>query len=140
MILIGGINTTNFVFSLVTFFVLQKARNGAVVVVSELIKSIGMNEFIVFLCAALIAGSVATFLALKISKVAAGLITKINYRMLVIGIISFITVLTFIFSGFFGFMVLVVSSALGIVAPLVGVKRSHSMGCLMLPVILFFIL
>jgi len=140
MILIGGINTTNFVFSLATFFAIQKARNGAVVVVSELIKSIGIKELVVFLCAALIAGSIATFLALKISKAAAGLITKINYRKLVIGIISFITVLTFVFSGFFGFMVLVVSSALGIVAPLVGVKRSHSMGCLMLPVILFFIL
>ncbi len=140
MILIGGINTVNFVFSLVTFYTLQKARNGAVVVVSELINSIGLKELVVFLSVALITGCVAAYLALKISKVAAKFITKINYNQLCVGIIVFITVLVLIFSQLYGILVLIVSTVLGMIAPMVGVKRSHSMGCLMLPVILFFLL
>jgi putative membrane protein len=140
MILIGGINTVNFTFSLATLYVLSKARNGAVVVVSQLINEVGITELIIFLSAALIAGALATFLALKISKVAAKVITKINYKMLVKSIIGFITILTIFFSGFYGLLVLMVSSAIGMIAPLVGVKRSHAMGCLMLPVILFFLL
>jgi len=140
MILIGGINTVNFTFSLVTLYTLEKARNGAVVAILEILKSISLNELIVFLCTALIAGAIATFLALKISKIFAKFITKIVYNKLCIGIITFITILVFIFSQFYGLLVLVVSTALGMVAPLVGVKRSHAMGCLMLPVILYFVL
>jgi TctA family transporter len=37
MILVGGLNTVNFVLSLVTFLVLDKARNGAVIAIKELI-------------------------------------------------------------------------------------------------------
>ncbi|MBU0614993.1 MAG: tripartite tricarboxylate transporter permease [Nanoarchaeota archaeon] len=139
MILIGGINTVNFTFSLATLYALEKARNGAVVVVSQLL-SVGRIELVVLLCAGLIAGGVATYLALGISKVAATLITKINYKVLVISIISLITLLTLVLSGIVGLMILIVSTAAGMIAPLVGVKRSHAMGCLMLPVILFFML
>jgi len=77
---------------------------------------------------------------LKISKVFAKFIVKIDYRKLVLGIISFISILVVVFSGLYGFLVLVVSTAIGMFAPLIGVKRSHAMGCLMLPVILFFVI
>lgn len=139
MILIGGINTVNFTFSLATLYALSKARNGAVVVVSQLIDKVGIKELFVFLAVGLIAGCVSALIALKISKGAASLITKINYKILALSIIFFISVLTLFFSGFVGLFVLAVSSAVGMIAPLVGVKRSHSMGCLMLPVILFFV-
>jgi len=69
MILIGGINTVNFVFSLATFYTLEKARNGAIVAVLEIIKSINLSELIILMCAALIAGGAATFLTLKITRV-----------------------------------------------------------------------
>ncbi len=140
MILIGGINTVNFTFSLATFYALNKARNGAVVVVSELMNSVNLSQLVVFLASAVIAGSAATYIALKISKIAARIITRIDYTYLCMGIIVFIAALSVFFSHFAGFAILVVSSALGMIAPLIGVKRSHSMGCLMLPVILFFII
>ncbi|MFH2028452.1 MAG: tripartite tricarboxylate transporter permease [Nanoarchaeota archaeon] len=140
MILIGGINTVNFAFSLVTLYTLEKARNGAVVVISELLNKISITDFIIFLAAALITGALAAILALKISKIAAKYITKIDYQKLCIGIIVFITALTLFFSHLYGLLVLIVSTAIGMTSPLVGVKRSHAMGCLMLPVILFFLL
>lgn len=140
MILIGGINTVNFTFSLVTLYTLSKARNGAVVAILEILKSIDLSTLIIFLCTALITGAIATFLALKISKIFAKFITKVDYNKLCIGIISFIVILVFFFSQFYGLLVLIVSTALGIIAPLFGVKRSHAMGCLMLPVILYFVL
>ena len=140
MILIGGINTVNFVFSLATFYTLQKARNGAIVAVLEIIKSININELIILMCAALIAGGFATFLALKITRVFSKMINLINYRAICISIILFIAVLTFVFSGFIGLLVLGTSAALGIISPIVGVKRSNAMGCLLLPVIFYFLL
>ncbi|MBW2983787.1 tripartite tricarboxylate transporter permease [Candidatus Woesearchaeota archaeon] len=140
LILVGGINTVNFVFSLVTLYTLQKARNGAIVAVMEILKEISVNELVVFLCAALIAGGIATFLALFITRGFSSLINKINYRKLCISIITLISVLVLYFSGIIGILILVVSTAIGIIPALVGVKRSNAMGCLLLPVILYFIL
>ncbi len=44
------------------------------------------------------------------------------------------------FSGIIGLLILVTSTAIGIIPALIGVKRSNAMGCLLLPVILFFVL
>jgi putative membrane protein len=140
MILIGGINTVNFVFSLVTFYTLQKARNGAIVAVMEILKQIDINGLIVFLCVVLIAGGIATFLAFFIARIFSKVVNNINYNLLVIFIISFITILVFAFSGFVGFLILVTSTAIGLIPILINVKRSNAMGCLLVPVILFFVL
>ncbi len=140
MILIGGINTVNFTFSLVTFYTLQKARNGAVVAILEIIKKISLEQLLVFLFAALVAGCIAALLALFFARIFSKLIVKVNYKKLCIGIISFIALMVIYFSGVIGLLILITSTAIGIVAPLMGVKRSNAMGCLLLPVILFFVL
>jgi putative membrane protein len=140
MILIGGINTVNFVFSLATFYTLEKARNGAIVAVMEIIKSINLNELIVFLAAALIAGGFAVFLALFFTRIFSKLISLVDYKILAVLIIFLISVLSFVFGNVLGLVILGTSTFIGILPPLIGVKRSHSMGCLLLPVILFFVL
>jgi putative membrane protein len=140
IVLVGGINTVNFVFSLVTLFVLSKARNGAVLAVLEILKSIDLNGLIVFLCAALIAGGIATFLAMIITRIFAKWITKVNYQILCICVIFLIISLVFYFSSWLGLLVLFVSTAIGMIPSFTGVKKSFAMGCLLLPVILYFIL
>ncbi len=139
LILIGGINTVNFVFSLATFYTLKKARNGAIVAVMEIIGDIKMNELLLFLCVALIAGSIAVFLAMGLTRIFSKFVRIVNYNGLCTAIISFIVLLSFIFDGFVGVFVLGVATFLGMLAPLLNVKRSHAMGVLLLPVILYFI-
>jgi putative membrane protein len=140
IILVGGINTVNFVFSLATLFALGKARNGAVLAVLEILKEIDLNGIIVFLCAALITGGIATFLALLFTRIFARFITKVNYQILCICVIFLIVCLVFYFSSWLGIFVLVVSTFIGMIPSFTGVKKSSAMGCLLLPVILFFIL
>ncbi|MBI2575700.1 tripartite tricarboxylate transporter permease [Candidatus Woesearchaeota archaeon] len=140
LILIGGINTVNFAVSLVTLYTLGKARNGAVVAVLELLKSISTTQLLIFLGTALFAGSIATLLTLFIAKKFAVWMEKVNYRKLCLMVISFITILSSVFDGFLGLLILGTSTALGLLAPLLGIKRSNAMGCLLLPVILFFLL
>ena len=140
IVLVGGINTVNFVFSLVTLFALGKARNGAVLAVLEILKSIDLNGLIVFLCAALITGGIATFLALGITRIFARLITKVNYQLLCICVILMIIGLVFYFSSWLGLLVLFISTSVGMIPSFTGVKKSFAMGCLLLPVILFFVL
>jgi len=140
MILMGSINTVNFVLSMVTLYVLDKARNGSIIAVSQLMNEINIFHIVIFLCVALIAGSVSVYLALKIGRIFSRIITKINYRKLIVSIIIFIAVLTVILTGPLGFFVLIVSTSVGIIPAIVKVTRTHGMGCLLLPVILYFVL
>ncbi len=140
LILIGGINTVNMLVSLVSLFTINKARNGAVLAIQEILGGIDFSTLIVFLSAALVAAGIATFLVLFLARIFSKIISFINYKILSLAVITFIFVLVFYFSSFIGLFVLLVSTAIGIIPNVVNVKRSHSMGCLLLPVILFFIL
>jgi len=140
LILIGSINTVNMAVSLVSLHTINKARNGAVLAIRELLTTIDLNTLILFLAAALIAGGIATFLALFLSRFFIKIIEKVNYSILCIFVITLITILVFYFSSWLGLLILLVATAIGIVPNVVNVKKSHAMGSLMLPVILFFIL
>tara|TARA_Y100000310_G_scaffold112450_1_gene110929 strand:- start:4189 stop:5400 length:1212 start_codon:yes stop_codon:yes gene_type:complete len=140
LILIGGIDTVNMAVSLVSLYAIDKARNGAVLAIREILTTIDLNTLILFLAIILFVGGIATFLTLYMTKFFIKLVEKVNYSYLAIFVILLITILVFYFSSWLGLLILAVSTAIGIIPNIVNVKRSHSMGCLMLPVILFFIL
>ena len=140
LILIGSIGTVDMVISMVTFYTLDRARNGAIFAIQELLDKIDLSTLILFIATALIAAGLATFLVLYLARVFAKLIEKVNYSFLCISVILLVTSLVFYFSSWLGLSILIISTAIGIIPNIVDVKRSHSMGCLMLPVILFFIL
>jgi putative membrane protein len=137
--LVGAMGTMSVVFSLVTFYTLGKAKDGSIVAISKLAE-IDFNGFLLLIGAMIIAGSVSVFLVLFFAKVFSRLISKVNYRMLVISIIVFICLMCLLINGWIGLLVLMTSAAIGLIAPLKGIARSHSMGCLILPVMLYLII
>ena len=140
LILVGGINTVNFIIALVTVYTLDKARNGAIVAVMDILTSIDLARLVVFAAIALIVGGIATILTLKIAKIFAFMIEEIEYQIVSLAILFFIIALALYFSGFIGLLVLLISTALGIIPQITGACRSNAMGCLLLPVILFYLL
>ena len=138
--MVGGISTANMLISIAAAYILNKARNGAIVVVNQLIEGIGVKEMLLFIAIALIAGGMGAIIALRTSKVFAKYIVKINYHKLIWGIIIFIAMLTFFFDGFLGLIILSISTAIGLVTSSWGIGKNHLMGCLILPVILYFVL
>jgi len=140
LILVGGINTVNFFLSLITLYTLGKARNGAVIAVLEIIKTVNFQQLMVFIAASLMVGGIATFLALKISRIFCFFVSRLNYRALCMSVVFIVTLLVFVFSGFLGLFVLAVSTSIGLIPSLAGVGKNNAMGCLLLPVILYFLL
>ena len=140
LVMVGGINTVSMILSLITLFTIEKARNGSIIVVQQLVKNIDMNTLILFLCVALIAGGIATFLALYISRIFSKIMNKINYSLLSICIIIFVAFMVFYFSGFIGLLILIAATAIGLLPNIVNVSRSNSMACLLIPIILINIL
>jgi len=139
LILVGGLNTVNMIMSFIALYILDKARNGAIVTVSKIMESFTLTNLILFFGVALVVAGVATFLTINLTKGFARLMTKVNYTAICSFIILLIFALTIFLSGKYGIMVLLISTSLGIVPPLIGVGRNHLMGCLLLPVILYFI-
>ena len=137
--LVGAMGTMSVVFSLVTFYTLGKAKDGTIVVISKLL-DVNFNSFLILVVVFLFAGSVSVFLTLWFSKIFSKFIVKVNYKMLVISIILFIFGMSLFLNGWLGLIVLITSAAIGLIAPLKGIGRNHAMGCLILPVILYFLL
>lgn len=140
LILIGGINTVNMTLSLVTLYVLDKARNGSIVAISKITQEFNLQLLVLSIAVILITGGIATALSIKISKIFSKLISKVNYQKLVLGVLLFITLLVFYFSSWIGLLILLVSTNIGLIASLKGIGKNHLMGVLILPVILFFLL
>jgi putative membrane protein len=128
------------VISFVALYVLDKARNGAILAVSKILEGYSFNHLVLFIAIALIVGAIATPLTLNLAKLFSKIMTKLNYQKLCIGIILLIVALVTIISGPLGLFVLIIASFIGILPALKGVGRNHLMGCLILPVILYFIL
>ncbi len=138
--LVGGINTANMLISIATAYALNKSRNGAILVVNELLNGVNWEAMLVFAAVALVAAGMAAILTILLSKVFATFIVKVNYNALIVGIMIFVTLLACYFDGLIGLTILATSTALGLVAGYFGVGKNHLMGCLVLPVILYFVL
>ncbi|MBI2649885.1 tripartite tricarboxylate transporter permease [Candidatus Woesearchaeota archaeon] len=140
LILVGGINTVSMIMSLITLFTIEKARNGSIIVVQQLLQHIDIHMLILFLAVALIAGGIATFLTLYISKVFSSIMNKFNYSILSVLIIVFVTFMVMYFSGFVGLIILAVATSIGLIPNIAEVSRSNSMACLLIPIILLNVL
>ncbi len=140
LVLLGAINTMVMVISFIALYTIEKSRNGAILVVSKIIGSLNFETFILFLGVSLLVAGIATFLTLKLAKVFSKFISKISYKKTCLVIVVLISVLVLLLSGFLGFFILIVSTFVGMVPALKGIGRNHLMGCLILPVILYFLL
>lgn len=140
LILLGAINTVSMILSLITMLTIDKARNGSIIVVQKLMGSLDMNLFLVFLFSAIVSGCIACFVALFMSRVFSFIVGRIHYNIISLCVIFFVIGLVTYFSSFLGLIVLVVGTCIGLVPGLVGSNKSHLMGCLLLPVMLFYFL
>jgi putative membrane protein len=140
MALMGGISTANFVLSLVALQALDKARNGALIAVQTIFPELQTAHIIIFLACALISGGIASVITLLFGKLFARTLQKINYYKMLISVIVFIIILTPLLSGWIGILILLVSTAVGLLPALKKVSRTQGMGCLLLPVIIYFLL
>jgi putative membrane protein len=139
MVLVGGLSTVNMVLSLVTFYILGKARNGAVVNVMKILENVSFNQLVVFVGVAMVVGGISVYLASFLSKRFSKFIVKVNYKKLVWIVISLIVVLVFVICSWKGLVILFFSICIGLIPQLKNVSRSQMMGSLLLPVIVWLI-
>ncbi len=136
LVMIGAISTVNFFLSIATLITINKARNGAILAITQ---TIAEPNMLLMICSALISGGISVIIAKPIIKKFLIIIQKINYAKLVRTIILFLIITTFLLSGLEGLYILLFATAIGIYANKKEVPRNTMMSCIILPVIIYFI-
>lgn len=139
MVAIGGVNTSNIIFSLLAIYLIGKPRSGVAVAVSRIMTELSFQTVMVFIGVVVVVSGVAASLTIFVSKRSLMIFRDVNYRKLCIGVMVFIFSMSAVLTGWRGVAVAAVGSVLGFSCILSGVRRSYLMGCILLPVILFFV-
>jgi putative membrane protein len=138
LVSIGGINTVVALFSLISLYTIFRPRSGAAVAVDQILMGFGANELMLLIAVALVATGISSLLLLRSVKGLVSVLQKISYPKLTVGIMAFLIAMTAILTQGIGLIVLFASTSIGLLAPLLGVKRSNLMGVLMLHLIIFY--
>ncbi len=134
---VSGVNTAKALLSFIALYAIGRPRSGAAVAVDDII-NVSMNELLFLMGIALFVGGIAAVLHLKLGKVAAKNVERLPYKWMCLGVIVSIIIFSIYYAGLWGILILLTSTAVGILPPSFGVKRTHCMGVLILPVILYF--
>src|SRR5690606_17625639 len=86
----------------------------------------------------LLAGYAGRCMLMRIGLAVAGVVGRMNYHALSIGVMAGLTGLVWMTTGRWGLLILFGTTALGMVAPLAGVRRAQAMGMFLVPTMLYF--
>jgi putative membrane protein len=64
---------------------------------------------------------------------------SIDYPILCYCVIAVLTLLVLLFTGLFGLVVFAIATSVGMLSPFLKIRKSHAMGVILLPVILYFL-
>jgi putative membrane protein len=132
--LLGGINTTNIIFSFFVLTAIGKTRSGSAVAIKEL-GGITKSELLMLLFTVLIAIIFASIATLFLSKFLVKEIQKFNYKKMNLTALIFLISLIFFFSGINGIIIAFAAALTGLSAIKKRIKKSCCMSFLMFPVL-----
>ena len=145
IVTLSAVNTACAFFVVIMMFVIMRARSGVALAVMDLISvsewsSSSIPLYLVyFLIALVFAGSASYLFTLFFGKIFAKKFANVNYILLVKITIFFVVIMVFLFTSFVGLFVLLVATFIGLLPVFWGVRRSHCMGVLLVPILLYFL-
>ncbi|MFQ5884314.1 MAG: tripartite tricarboxylate transporter permease [Thermoplasmata archaeon] len=148
IVAVSAVNTSSCFFTLLALFVLLRGRSGVMnAILGELGETLVPWEKIHFLPVAMttlllsgvIAACMGFFLTKRLGRRFARVWSSVDYTRLVLTIMCLLVGMVILLSGVLGLLVAAFSTSLGLIPPLVGVKRVHLMGCLILPLTILFL-
>ena len=140
IILSNAANSSAIIISFIALYTINKARSGAVATIQYLINSINMSTLILIISISLITLSVVTIFAKILSNQIIKNINKINYQKTSIFIIILIILIVLIITRFEGLIILIVTTSIGIIVEKLKVEKITLTGCLVVPVIIYYLI
>ena len=138
LVSLGGINAANIFFTFVLLFAIGKTRSGAVWAIAQLTSTITTEQMVIVVVAGVAACLLAGWLTMVIGKQAVKLFSRVDYTALTQGVIVFLAILVVAFGGLVGVLIAISTTCLGVIGIRLQVRRTHLMGVLVMPAILYF--
>ena len=145
LVTLSAVRTACAFFVVVIMFITLRPRSGATIAVKQLIPLEEWTTLFMpsnlsyFLIALLLGATLSYFLTLQVGKLFAKHFSNMPYALIVKITIILVSILVFLFTGIIGLVVFIVAIFIGLLPVQWGVRRSHCMGVLLLPVILYFL-
>jgi len=138
--LIGATNILVMGLSFVSLYAISKTRTGAAAAIQQIIGTLSWKLLLIIMLVVLLSGIASFFLTKILTRFFANKIKNVNYSALSIFTLVFLLIITCIVSGLLGVIVLNASTLTGIYCNSLSVKKTHMMGCLLIPTLLFYFL
>jgi len=132
LVLLSATNVTYMIYSFFALLLINKTRSGSAVFLSQIFE----KESIFFVLGIILLSSALAFLiCLYLAKPLVKLYKQVDYRKLSLLSVFFIIAVNFALAGFFGMLVLLASTSIGLLSNSLGVKRINCMAALIVPTI-----
>lgn len=138
LVFLSAISTSDAVYSTLALYTIHNARSGVAVLIGKIID---VNSDTVMLLVGVMAfTAVFSLIAhIELGRRMAGLVGLVDYRLLCAASMLFMLAMICLLTGVFGLLVAVLATALGLLPIYSGVSRTHLMGVLLVPTILYFL-
>jgi putative membrane protein len=138
--ILSAVNTAVTVCVLGFLYIIGRSRSGATLALKAMYPVdtwSGLEptaDFIRLLAITLAAGLMAMPIMRYVGKGMLRLHAAIPLQQMIMGVIIFVAALVFVSTGFIGLAVLIVGTMLGLLPPRLGIRRSHAMGVILVPI------
>ena len=128
-----SITVSHYANSLVAFDTIGKARTGTIVHISELMGEFSDRDLLALVLFYFVGTGLGIILFLLISELIIKIVNRIDQKAINILILSFLLVSVGMVSGLLGLFVCGIATAMGLLPPMLGVRRTHLMAFLIVP-------
>jgi putative membrane protein len=138
LILLGSVGTLVMATSFVTLIAIGKSRSGAAEALTQL--GTHLPSITLIITCTILSATIASLIFIKISKIFAKNINKINYSKISLTILIFNLLVIILVCGILGVLFFSVATLIGLLCSKLNVQKHFLMGSLIVPTILFFTL
>ncbi|MDR0911650.1 MAG: tripartite tricarboxylate transporter permease [Methanobrevibacter sp.] len=141
---ISGLNTSDTLFSLYCIYLIGNPRSGIAVYISYFIETFTISHLMIFTLSSLVAVSISLIICLKLGDVFTQIMEKLDYKKMSISVIILMIVILYIFAYIYNApipyltLMLITSTALGLLPHYLDVSKSQLMGVLILPAMIIY--
>ncbi|MFH1127331.1 MAG: tripartite tricarboxylate transporter permease [archaeon] len=137
VVALGTINTIAIIMSVMSLYMIGRARSGSAVVIGEIMPELSLDNVYLFLGVALFSTGLSALLTIRFGKLAAKHVHRVNYRKMVLAVIVALIFVTFAYTGFPGLLICAAGTVIGVLPNIFGTKKSLLLNCLIAPTILY---
>ena len=141
--ILSAVNTAVTVMVLGFLYIIGRSRSGATLALKMMYpidtwsSAEPTADFVRLIAITVAAGLMAMPIMRVVGKGMLRLHAAIPLQQMVMGVIIFVSALVWFTTGFIGIGVLIIGTILGLIPPRVGIRRSHGMGIIIVPIMIY---